>query len=133
MHPTRRRVVGAIALAIPFSTVLIRGAPRTEIMSAWVMLGTAALVAVVSYFLWPIIESLFQERAPAALTWTRFASLAGIGVLLAIAIVVGGNLLGRQLDPWLVLGVVMLFAMLAFVGGGREAAAHLPPRQYPGA
>ena len=129
MHRTQRRVVGAIALAIPFSTIVTRGAPRTENLSAWVMLGTIALVAVVFYLMWPIIESLFQDRALAALTWTRLASLAGIGVLLAIAIVLGGNLLGRQLDPWLMLGVVMLFAMLAFVGGGRETAAHIRPRQ----
>lgn len=116
MHPTRRRVVGSIAIAIPFAAIMIRGALRTDNMSAWAMLGTAAGIAIVFYLMWPAFEFMWKDGVPNALTWKRFAGLTGVGVLITIVIVLGAKMIGHDLDPWLVLAYVMLIAMLSFVG-----------------
>jgi hypothetical protein len=116
MHPTRRRIVGSIAIAIPFAAIMMRGALRTDDKSVWAMMGIAAGIAIIFYLMWPVFEYTWKDGVPNALTWKRFAGLTVVGLLITIVIVLGARVIGHDLDPWLVLGYVMLIAMLSFVG-----------------
>jgi hypothetical protein len=116
MHPTRRRIVGSIAIAIPFAAIMMRGALRTDDKSVWAMMGIAAGIAIIFYLMWPVFEYTWKDGVPNALTWKRFAGLTVVGLLITIVIVLGARVIGHDLDPWLVLGYVMLIVMLSFVG-----------------
>jgi hypothetical protein len=129
MHPTRRRMVGSIVIAIPFSAIMIRGAPVGDNMSVWAMLGATVGIAIIFYLMWPVFELVWKDRDLGALTWSRFAGWTGVGVLATIVIVIGGRWIGRDLDPWLVLAYVMLIAMMAFVGDGRDAPIRMRPQR----
>jgi hypothetical protein len=128
MHPTKRRLIGSIVIAIPFAAVMIRGALRADNMTAWAMLGTAAGIAIIFYLMWPVFEFMWKDGVPNALTWKRFAGLTGVAVLITIVIVLGARVIGHKLDPWLVLAYVMLITMLSFFGSS-DAPIYAWPRR----
>jgi predicted Na+-dependent transporter len=72
-----------------------------------------------------MFEFLWKDSIPDAITWKRVAGVAVVGVLLTIAIVLGGSWFGHDLDPWLSLAVVLLFAMPSFVGNGRDTTTRM--------
>jgi hypothetical protein len=114
MHPTRRRLVGTIALTIPISTFLIRGLLRDDDIPLVLLLGGVAIIATTVYRMWPGFEYIWELRPPPPLTWARVAAAAGVVLLLTVAFVLGGQWFGLDLDPWLVLAGLALTAKLTW-------------------
>lgn len=120
MLPTRQRIAGTIALTFAMAMLLFRGALRDDDIPVAMMLGGVAVVAIFAYRIWPSLEFLWQGRIPFALTWKRVAGLTGAGILLTLAIVLGGTWFGLDLDPWFVLGFLVLAAILSFVNNWED-------------